>query len=69
MAVAQLHMARATVRRAERETVALAEKEQVNAHALAYLNRLSDHLFVTARFVAAQESGDVLWQPGATRDA
>ncbi len=69
MAVAQLHMARATVRRAEREAVALADKEEVNAHALAYLNRLSDHLFVTARFVAAKEGGDVLWQPGATRDA
>lgn len=69
MAVAQLHMARATVRRAERETVALADAEKVNATALAYLNRLSDHLFVTARFVASNEGGDVLWQPGATRDA
>jgi cob(I)alamin adenosyltransferase len=40
----------------------------VNAHALAYLNRLSDHLFVAARHLAAAEGGDVLWQPGATRD-
>ena len=40
----------------------------VNPHALAYLNRLSDHLFVAARSVAAGEGGDVLWQPGATRD-
>lgn len=69
IAVAQLHSARATARRAERATVALAETEEVNAHALAYLNRLSDHLFVTARYVAAKEGGDVLWQPGATRDA
>ena len=66
-AVSALHLARATARRAERWTVALAEKEQVNAHALAYLNRLSDHLFVTARHVAAASGGDVLWQPGATR--
>lgn len=66
-AVSALHLARATVRRAERWTVALAGEEQVNPHALAYLNRLSDHLFVLARHVAAGEGGDVLWQPGATR--
>jgi cob(I)alamin adenosyltransferase len=47
--------------------VALSEGEPVNAHALAYLNRLSDHLFVSARHLAAAEGGDVLWQPGATR--
>jgi cob(I)alamin adenosyltransferase len=66
-AVSALHLARATVRRAERWTVALAEEDQVNPHALAYLNRLSDHLFVAARHVAAAEGGDILWQPGATR--
>ncbi|WP_426265825.1 cob(I)yrinic acid a,c-diamide adenosyltransferase [Sphingomonas sp. LHG3443-2] len=66
-AVSALHLARATARRAERWTVALAEEEQVNPYALAYLNRLSDHLFVTARHVAATMGGDVLWQPGATR--
>jgi cob(I)alamin adenosyltransferase len=68
MAVSQLHLARAVVRRAERAAVALAEGETVNPHALAYLNRLSDHLFVAARWVAASEGGDVLWQPGATRN-
>lgn len=68
MAVALAHMARATVRRAEREAVALAQTDEVNPHALTYLNRLSDHLFVTARAIAAGEGGDVLWQPGATRD-
>jgi cob(I)alamin adenosyltransferase len=66
-AVAALHLARATVRRAERWTVALAAEEAINGHALAYLNRLSDHLFVSARHVAAQHGGDVLWKPGATR--
>ena len=65
--VAALHLARTVVRRAERSAVALAGAEQVNAPALAYLNRLSDLLFVAARFVAAKQGGDVLWQPGATR--
>ena len=66
-AVSTLHLARAVSRRAERAAVALHEREPLNAHLLAYLNRLSDHLFVAARFVAAREGGDVLWQPGATR--
>jgi cob(I)alamin adenosyltransferase len=67
MAVSQLHLARCVIRRAERAAVALNETEPVNEHALAYLNRLSDHLFVAARRLAADEGGDVLWQPGATR--
>jgi cob(I)alamin adenosyltransferase len=66
-AVAALHLARTVVRRAERAAVALNEAEPLNPQLLAYLNRLSDHLFVAARFVAAREGGDVLWQPGATR--
>ena len=65
--VAALHLARGIVRRAERAAVALNESEPLNPHLLSYLNRLSDHLFVTARAVAAQGDGDVLWQPGATR--
>lgn len=65
--VAALHLARTVVRRAERSAVALAQAEQVNPAALAYLNRLSDLLFVGARFVASKQGGDVLWQPGATR--
>ena len=66
-AVSALHFARTVVRRAERAAVALNEAEPLNPQLLAYLNRLSDLLFVAARFVAAQEGGDVLWQPGATR--
>ena len=66
-AVSALHLARAVVRRAERAAVALNDSEPLNPQLLAYLNRLSDHLFVAARFVAAREGGDVLWQPGATR--
>ncbi len=65
--VAALHLARTVVRRAERSAFALAQANEVNADALAYLNRLSDLLFVAARFIAAKQGGDVLWQPGATR--
>ena len=67
-AVAALHLARTVVRRAERAAVALNESEPLNPHLLAYLNRLSDLLFVTARYVAAKEGGDILWRPGAMRD-
>jgi cob(I)alamin adenosyltransferase len=67
-AVAALHLARTVVRRAERTAVALNQVEPLNPHLLAYLNRLSDHLFVAARFIADREGGDVLWQPGATRE-
>ena len=66
-AVSALHLARAIVRRAERAAVALDEVEPLNPQLLAFLNRLSDHLFVAARHVAAGEGGDILWQPGATR--
>ena len=65
--VSALHLARTVVRRAERAAVALNGAEPLNPSLLAYLNRLSDHLFVAARYVAASEGGDVLWQPGATR--
>jgi cob(I)alamin adenosyltransferase len=65
--VAALHLARAVVRRAERAAVALNSSEPLNPYLLAYLNRLSDHLFVAARLVASTEGGDVLWKPGGTR--
>ena len=62
---AACHVARATVRRAERSAAAMGAA--VNPQALAYLNRLSDLLFVVAR--AANENGarDVLWVPGGSR--
>ena len=62
---ARTHVARATVRRAERSAVALAASEPVNPQALAYLNRLSDYLFVLAR--ATNAGQDPLWVPGASR--
>jgi cob(I)alamin adenosyltransferase len=65
--VAELHLARAIVRRAERSAVAASREVALNPLALIYLNRLSDYLFVAARFVASAQQGDVLWEPGATR--
>jgi cob(I)alamin adenosyltransferase len=68
-AAAGLHQARAVCRRAERTMVALAaiEGEEVGEAMLAYVNRLSDYLFVAAR--AANDFGrsDVLWAPGANQ--
>ena len=65
---AHLHLARTIVRRAERMMVAAMESVSLNPQALVYVNRLSDHLFVLARLVAKDEGGDILWQPGATRE-
>lgn len=65
-AAAWLHLARTVVRRAERLAVETAAGEPVNPRAIAYLNRLSDHLFVLAR-VQNAAGGDVLWVPGANR--
>ena len=65
---ADLHLARAIARRAERSAVAANRDRPLNPLALIYLNRLSDLLFVAARYVAASGGGDILWQPGATRD-
>ena len=62
-AAARCHLARTIVRRAERETVALARTETVRAEAVGYLNRLSDLLFVLARVLArADGQGEVLWR-------
>lgn len=68
-AAAALHLARTVCRRAEREAVRLRDEdaEAVNAPALKYLNRLSDLLFVAARWANDRGRGDVLWTPGATR--
>jgi cob(I)alamin adenosyltransferase len=63
-AAARLHVARAASRRAERAVVALAEGEDVNPVVLAYLNRLSDLLFILAR--AAAQGDEPLWKPGSS---
>ena len=68
-AAAALHQARAVCRRAERAVVALAARddEKVGEPILAYINRLSDYLFVAARFANRRGEADVLWVPGAHR--
>lgn len=64
---AYLHQARTVCRRAERISVALAAEEPVNPPALSYLNRLSDFLFVAARWCNDQGASDVKWVPGQNR--
>lgn len=66
-AAARLHMARTAARRAERAVSALAAQEPVNPAAAAFINRLSDLLFVLCRAVNNAGAGDVLWTPGANR--
>jgi cob(I)alamin adenosyltransferase len=60
---AACHAARAICRRAERHLVALARDEPVKVEARAYLNRLSDYLFVASRVLARDEGGsEVMWR-------
>ena len=64
---AHLHVSRTIARRAERLVAALAEAETVTPNALRYLNRLSDWLFVAARYANNKGQDDVLWVPGDGR--
>jgi cob(I)alamin adenosyltransferase len=66
-AAAAIHLARATARRAERTAVSAAQVMALNPQALAYLNRLSDYLFVVARMLNNGGKSDILWVPGASR--
>jgi cob(I)alamin adenosyltransferase len=68
-ASACLHLARTISRRAERLMVALSARkgETVGAPALRYINRLSDFLFVAARYANDKGKSDVLWVPGQNR--
>jgi cob(I)alamin adenosyltransferase len=66
-AAAWCHLARTVCRRAERDVVTLARDEPINPQVIIYLNRLSDLLFVLARYLNDQGQGDVLWVPGKTQ--
>ncbi len=68
-AAAGLHQARTVCRRAERLIVELAAvpEEPVSADVLKYINRLSDYLFVAARYANDRGNADILWVPGANR--
>ncbi|CUX46213.1 MULTISPECIES: cob(I)yrinic acid a,c-diamide adenosyltransferase [Rhizobium/Agrobacterium group] len=68
-AAANLHLARTICRRAERLMVALSvtENEIVSPAAIKYANRLSDFLFVAARFANDTGKADILWVPGKNR--
>lgn len=66
---AELHVCRTVCRRAERSVVALAEEAVVEPAILAYLNRLSDLLFVFARLENREAgTGDVIWRPPEPRE-
>jgi cob(I)alamin adenosyltransferase len=54
-------------RRAERDIAELASSESINPEALKYVNRLSDLLFVLARYVNERGASDLLWKPGGNR--
>jgi cob(I)alamin adenosyltransferase len=63
---AQLHVARTVCRRAEREAITLSHEEPIGELVLPYLNRLSDALFVMARFENHERGVDEpLWRPGS----
>jgi cob(I)alamin adenosyltransferase len=66
---AALHLARCVCRRAERRVVALASEAEVLPATLAYLNRLSDFLFVAARLANHRaRRTETPWDPSRTRD-
>jgi cob(I)alamin adenosyltransferase len=66
-AAAHMHMARVITRRAERALVAASQTVSINPQAAAYLNRLSDYLFVLCRLINFSRGGDIMWVPGGSR--
>lgn len=59
----QIHLARAVARRAERAIVALSAVEKINSNVLMYINRLSDWLFVLARYInMSEKTKEVIWK-------
>ncbi|MEQ8742107.1 cob(I)yrinic acid a,c-diamide adenosyltransferase [Parasphingorhabdus sp.] len=66
-AAAAVHLVRAIARRTERTCVAAAMTMPLNPQALAYINRLSDYLFVLGRLLNNGGKDDILWVPGGSR--
>jgi cob(I)alamin adenosyltransferase len=67
LVAAYLHLARTVCRRAERHVVRLRDAEPIGEHSLAYVNRLSDALFVMSRHAARLYSeAEPLWEPEKT---
>jgi len=66
-AAAAVHLVRAVARRTERTCVAAGQEVALNPQALAYINRLSDYLFVLGRTLNNGGKDDILWVPGASR--
>lgn len=65
--IAWLHVARAVARRVERQAAAFAGRQPGGGQMLAYLNRLSDYLFIAARFEARRLGvAETLWRKGAS---
>ncbi len=66
--VSNIHIARCVSRRAERLAVALSLKEKMEPLIITYLNRLSDYLFVLARWTGKNlKAEEIRWEPGRTR--
>ena len=67
--VSFIHQSRAVCRRAERLIISLAREEEVEPSVIAYINRLSDALFVFGRWVNCNlGENEILWEPGKTLD-
>ena len=66
-AAAAVHLVRAVARRTERTCVAAGQEMALNPQALAYINRLSDYLFVLGRKLNNGGKDDILWVPGGSR--
>ncbi|MGB0662902.1 MAG: cob(I)yrinic acid a,c-diamide adenosyltransferase [Pontibacterium sp.] len=65
---ASCHLARSICRRAERRVIELADAEEINPHLVAYVNRLSDLLFVLARAITVATGHDeVFWKASAPK--
>lgn len=66
---ASLHLTRSIIRRAERSIIDLHQKNPLNSELIKYINRLSDLLFVLARYCNNKGKDDILWVPGQNRDS